>query len=137
MLVCVRQSVCPFVRLLHNSKTMKPRGPKLCLHTKGTPRWCMSEFKHPLRRSLTSLFNEPLSRMIRVTSMSLAGVLIHHFFGLLNNAMTWKRPQWFLNYKLLFITFLIYIIECLIIILMNCWEHYNVFNARRHQCLRW
>ena len=37
--MCVR--VC--VHVLHNSKTIKPSSLKLCMHTKKTPRKCMSE----------------------------------------------------------------------------------------------
>ena len=35
----VSASVSDSVRLLHNSKTMKPRGLKLCVHTKGVLEW--------------------------------------------------------------------------------------------------
>ena len=37
--VSVSSSTC----LLHNSKTMKPSGPKLCMHTKGSRRENMNE----------------------------------------------------------------------------------------------
>ena len=35
--------VNPSVRLVSNPKTIKASGPKLCMHTKGNPRWCMNE----------------------------------------------------------------------------------------------
>jgi len=37
---CVCVSVC--MSVFHNSKTMKPSGRKVCMHTKGTPRECMN-----------------------------------------------------------------------------------------------
>ena len=63
--VCVCVSVCRCVNacacLLHNSKTMKPSSLKHCMHTKKTPRECMSEnwvfglIKTPLLKIINGL----------------------------------------------------------------------------------
>ena len=60
--MCVCACQCVSVSVLHNSKTIKPISLKLCMHTKKTPRACMSEnwvfglIKTPLLKVINGLF---------------------------------------------------------------------------------
>ena len=72
----VNQTVC----LLHTSKTMKPLSLKLCMHTKGTPRECTSEYwvfaliKTLLLKIMSGLiYLYSLSGAFSATSLSLEG----------------------------------------------------------------
>ena len=50
------------------------------------------------------------------------------FFGLLNHALTWNRPQRFFNENsFVFFPFLTHIIKCLFIIATNRWVHCNAY----------
>ena len=49
------------------------------------------------------------------------------FLGLLSHALTWNRPQRFLNDKVDVFTFLTHIIKYLFIIATNHWVHCNCY----------
>ena len=156
MSVCVRQSIS----LLHNSKTMKPTVPKLCMHTKGTPRWCMNEkwvfglIKTPHLKMWMALFNYILYQVHPRTPRSRWGLKVHsrlHLTGVLLRHFVWPAQQ-YLDFeqattisfkdkalkKIFFFHFpqSYHIIECFIIIPSTCWTHHNSLNARRCQCSR-
>ena len=67
-----------------------------------------------------------------VTSLSIADILIHHFFfGMFNNAWTWNRPQRIFNDNFFF-PLLPSLNECLIIP-TNRWIHCNVYKCKRRR----
>jgi len=105
--------VCACVRAcVHNSKTMKSSSRKLCKHSKGTPRKCVSEnwvfglIKTPTLKIINGLVN--YSFIMRILGhlavpRSRWGFHLPCFFGLLNNALTWNSCD-----DLLMITFFVF-----------------------------